>query len=185
MLSVAQKSREAMPADQAQQLCFSHADARCFRLTESFDVAVSLFHVMSYQISNEDLIQAFETAHSHLKKGGVFIFDCWYGPAVIADRPRVRVKRIRDRDIEILRIADPLMHPNENVVDVNYRILIIDKVTNVTRELNERHRMRYLFKPEVDFFLRATKFSLVCCLEFLTDRRPGLNTWNVYFVAAK
>ena len=46
--------------------------------------------------TNADLLAAFATAREHLNPGGVFIFDCWYGPAVLAERPSVRIKRMED-----------------------------------------------------------------------------------------
>ena len=38
---------------------------------------------MSYQTSNDDLNATFASARANLKQGGVFIFDCWYGPALL------------------------------------------------------------------------------------------------------
>ena len=59
-------------------LVFKKADIRNARLNRSFDIVISLFHVMSYQTTNDDLKAAFQTAKRHLNKGGIFIFDCWY-----------------------------------------------------------------------------------------------------------
>jgi hypothetical protein len=55
----------------------------------------SLFHVMSYQTSNKDLQDAFETAKINLKPGEIFIFDCWYGSSVLTDRPVGRVNALK------------------------------------------------------------------------------------------
>ena len=65
------------------QLSFSHSDIQELDLDRKFDIVVSLFHVMSYQNRNSELIKAFEVARNHLKDGGIFIFDFWYGPAVL------------------------------------------------------------------------------------------------------
>ena len=102
-------------------LSFQQGDIRTIRLNKTFDVVTSLFHVISYQTTNDDLRAAFATARAHLKPGGIFIFDCWYGPAVLTDRPAVRVKRLEDTAIFVTRIAEPVMHPNDNIVDVNYQ----------------------------------------------------------------
>ena len=66
----------------------------------------------------------FETAFTHLVRSGLFIFDFWYGPAVLAQRPEVRVKHLEDEIIEVTRTADPTLHLNENVVDVNYSVVV-------------------------------------------------------------
>src|SRR5690606_31057171 len=62
---------------------FETADLRGYRSGRTYDVVVSLFHVMSYQVSNDDIRAAMATAAAHLSPGGLFIFDCWYGPGVL------------------------------------------------------------------------------------------------------
>ena len=42
-------------------------DIRFARLEKKFDVVISLFHVISYQITNNDLKQTFLTANEHLE----------------------------------------------------------------------------------------------------------------------
>lgn len=117
--------------------------------------------------------------------GGVFIFDCWYGPAVLTDRPVVRIKRLEDDDIEVTRIAEPKIHENKNIVDVNYNIFIKNKATGIAEELKETHRMRYLFKPEIDFLFEQAGFKLVESVEWMTGREPGFDTWGVCFVGKR
>ena len=109
------------------QLYFEVGDVRNFEAGKKFDAVISLFHVISYQIKNEDILEMFKTAAKHLKSNGVFIFDFWYGPGVLTDPPEVRQKRLENKDIEVLRIAEPVMYPNENVVDVNYCVHIKQK----------------------------------------------------------
>jgi SAM-dependent methyltransferase len=162
---------------------FLQGDIRTVRLNKTFDVVVSLFHVMSYQTTNEDLSAAFATAKAHLKPDGIFIFDCWYGPAVLTDRPAVRVKRLEDEEIAVTRIAEPVMHPNENLVDVNYQVLIRDKADGKVEELKETHRMRYLFMPEIDFFLKGTGMEVTEASEWMTGNTPGFGTWGVCLMA--
>jgi len=166
----------------ASRLEFHQGDIRQFRINKQFDAVISLFHVISYQTTNEDLQAAFATAKTHLKPGGVFIFDCWYGPAVLSDRPSLRVKRLEDEEISVIRIADSLMYPNENLVDVNYQVLIKQKNTNTVEELQETHKMRYLFKPEINLLLMQSGFEYVEGREWMTNREPGFDTWSVYFV---
>lgn len=161
---------------------FLQGDICTVRLDQTFDVVVSLFHVMSYQVSNEDLQAAMLTARAHLKPGGLFIFDCWYGPAVLSDPPVVRVKRLEDDEISVVRIAEPVMHYNENVVDVNYEVLIVDKATSEMQQLKETHRMRYLFYPEVEHMAHGVGQPVLFWGEWGNIREPDLRSWNVYFV---
>ena len=179
MLSVARKCADGC------QLQFSESDIRTLHLAKKFDAVVSLFHVMSYQTSNEDLRRAFSVVSEHLALGGIFIFDCWYGPAVLTDRPAVRIKRLEDEQIEVTRIAEPLLHPNENIVDVNYQLFIRDKQSGEVAELKEVHNMRYLFSPEVEWLLESRGLQTLDSFEFMTGKTPGYDTWGVCFVARK
>jgi SAM-dependent methyltransferase len=164
---------------------FVQGDIRAVRLGKTFDVVISLFHVMSYQTKNEDLRAAFDTAREHLNPGGLFIFDCWYGPAVLSHRPEVRVRRLEDDEILVTRLAEPVLHPNENLVDVRYEIFVRDKLRDRVDELSETHTMRYLFAPEVRLLLDGANLQLLGLREFMTDQSPGFDTWNAVFVAAK
>lgn len=183
MLEKARDRLAQLPSSLASQLNFSQGDIRLVRLKQKFDVVVSLFHVISYQITNEDLQAAFATVKEHLNPGGVFIFDVWYGPAVLSDRPTVRVKRLENDEIFVTRIAEPVMYPNENLVDVNYQVFIRDKISNEVEQVKETHKMRYLFQPEVKFLLNSIDLKVLNIREWMTRRSPGFDTWGVYFVA--
>ena len=164
-------------------LSFATGQIGSLRLEEYFDAVVSLFHVMSYQTTDRELQAAFETARHHLTPGGIFIFDCWYGPAVLTDRPAVRVKRVENDAVEVIRIAEPEVRCNENIVNVNYQVLVLHKASGETMKVVENHRMRYWFKPEVERMLETAGFDPVDCMEWMTGNRPGENTWNVCFIA--
>ncbi|MDB4018208.1 class I SAM-dependent methyltransferase, partial [Amylibacter sp.] len=88
------KTAETRRKGKEEKLTFSHSSIQDLNLNKKFDAVVSLFHVMSYQNSNNELIKAFDVARDHVKEGGIFIFDFWYGPAVLTDLPVTRVKRL-------------------------------------------------------------------------------------------
>lgn len=176
---------EANKLAEKGKLSFFKGDIRNLKLNQQFDVVISLFHVISYQTTNEDIRNTFETALKHLKNGGIFIFDCWYGPAVLSERPTVRVKRLEDENIKLLRVAEPVMYPNKNLVDVNYQIIIEDKQNGSYEKLNEIHKMRYLFKPEIESFLESAGFTLERYEEWLSGNEPGFDTWGVTFIGLK
>lgn len=183
MLSIA-KARHAASASSAV-LEFFAGDIRSIRLGRTFDAVVSLFHVVSYQTGNDDLLAAFATARDHLNQGGVFIFDCWYGPAVLTDRPSTRIKRLEDEEVSVLRLTEPVMHPNRNLVEANHQLLVRDKATGTVEELRETHLMRYLFQPEIEFFLEQSGMKLVSAANWMTEKAPGFDNWEACFVAVK
>ena len=149
------------------------------QLGRTFEAVLSLFHVVSYQTRNVDLMSVFARAADHLRTGGLFIFDFWYSPAVYAQRPTTRVKRMTSGQVEIIRIAEPVIYPNENRVDVNYTIIARDNLSGVVRTITETHPMRHFSLPEIDFLAAAQGFERIGALEFLTNKPPSVDTWGV------
>ena len=117
-----------------------------------------------------------------LRPGGVFVFDVWYGPAVLSNRPVVRVKELEDNELRITRIAQPTLHPSRNLVDVQYRIIACEKKTGSYSETEETHRMRYLFSPEVELMAAQADLTVIDAHEWMSRRAPGFDTWGVCFV---
>ena len=161
---------------------FSLGDIKTSSLENVFDTVISLFHVISYQTSNSDLAAAFQTARRHLDKGGVFIFDVWYGPCVLAERPTVRIKRMADEHVEVIRFADPIMRPNDNIVEVNYNIFIRNRKTNQFWETAESHYMRYVFQPEIAMLAEHFGLLLEHGEEWMTGNPLGFKTWGACFI---
>ncbi|MEO5903462.1 MAG: class I SAM-dependent methyltransferase [Gemmatimonadaceae bacterium] len=182
MLKAAEARRRTLTPDIQSRLHFKQGDARSARVGQKFGAVISLFHVMSYQTSNADLAAAFQTAREHLEPGGVFVFDCWYGPAVLRQWPAVTEKNLHDEMTEVRRIAVPEIHAGTNVVDVNYTVTVTDRTTGISEELGETHQMRYLFSPEIEVALNAAGMSLVDSRAWMSNDPPGFDTWGACFV---
>lgn len=164
------------------QLSFSHSDIQELDLDRKFDIVVSLFHVMSYQNRNSELIKAFKVARNHLKDGGIFIFDFWYGPAVLKDLPTTRVKRLENKKIKVTRLSEPLIHLEENIVDVNFEVFIEDLNSKEIIKKDELHKMRYFFDSELDLICKRVGLVIKQKYEWMTHKDPDLNSWNVVWV---
>ena len=174
--------REARKRAAPGRIDFYEGDIRVIDLHRKFDVVTSLFHVMSYQKKDEDVAAAFRTAGRHLDPGGIFIFDFWHGQGVLNDPPVVRVKRFEDESTRIVRVAEPTLKPEQNVVDVNYQIFTLDKPSGRWDELRETHSMRYFFLPEVSRCLIDADFELLEASEWMSGR--SLSTgWDGLVVA--
>lgn len=166
-----------------ENIDFSVADIRQYKTSAQYDAVISLFHVMSYQNTNEDILKAFRSARAALSTGGTFLFDVWYGPGVLSDKPTLRVKEIQDDQYRLIRIARPVMHDKTSVVDVCYEILVIDKRTGETKTISEVHSMRYFFRPELESYLEKAGFELIDNLDCATLEATDYDSWTSYFVA--
>jgi SAM-dependent methyltransferase len=185
MLRRAQERLSSLPGKISAKLQFSHGDIGDIRLDNKYDAVIALFHVVSYQTSNNALQKTFETVKHHLDPNGIFIFDVWYGPAVLSDPPVVRVKRFENDAVLMTRIAEPDLDVNENIVKVHYQLFVKDKRKQHIEEIRELHTMRYFFKPELELFLGKHGLGIVMSQEWMTGNTPGTDTWGVCFVSKK
>ncbi len=164
---------------------FEVADITHFNLNRSFDVATSLFHVISYLTDNKSLIQTFKNVHHHLNKEGLFIFDVWHSPAVHHQIPEKRTKRLHNAQIEVVREANPISYPELNVVEVDYEITITNLQDQTKDQIREKHPMRHFSKPEMEILAFATGFELIHTEEFKTQAVPSTETWGVCYILKK
>jgi SAM-dependent methyltransferase len=185
MLARAEMRKVLLPEAHSKNLNFVVGDARTFRCDEQFDAVISLFHVIGYQTTNGDIMAFFETVTRHLKPGGLLIFDFWYGPAVLVDRPSERVKHLENDLIEVVRTTRPILLPNRNRVDVNFEISVTEKNSGENAQFKELHPVRYFFLPELEYVLESFGFDTCRVEQWLTGAQPGLDTWGVCMVAKK
>jgi SAM-dependent methyltransferase len=158
---------------------------RTFRAGSTFDAVISMFHVVSYLSGNNDLDQAFCTVAEHLEPGGVFLFDCWYGPAVLTDRPETRIRRLSEDNIGLVRIAEPTLDASTSTANVDYQLFITDQKSGIVTSFKENHCLRYLFEPELLLLLERNGLALEHSEEFMSGQPLGFSTWYGCFVARK
>src|SRR5262249_26297498 len=166
--------------DLRSQLRLVEGDAPNYTPTTSYDAVVSLFHVVSYQTSNDALAGIFRCARLALSPGGLFVFDFWHGPAVLTKQPAVRVRRINAQNVRLTRIAEPEHRFDRNVVNVKYTIIAIDERTGRSEEMVEVHSMRYLFLPEIEMLASQHDFEVAEVGDWLTGRTLDEHQWSGY-----
>ncbi len=157
-------------------------DARTVRLDTHYDAVTSLFHVMSYQNTEGDALAVMETARQHLKPGGLFLFDFWYGPGVLTDPPTERDRIMEDAHTLVYRHAHPVHRVNDNLVEVHYSIDLTDKSTGTKSSLNEVHKMRYWFLPELRHLASASRLTVIAEGAWRSFELPINTTWNAWIL---
>ncbi|MBO9673052.1 MAG: class I SAM-dependent methyltransferase [Sphingobacteriaceae bacterium] len=168
-----------------ENVSFQVADISSFEINQSFDVALSLFHVISYLTDNQSLINTFNHTRQHLHKGGLFIFDVWHSPAVYAQKPEQRIKTLKSDDIEVVRRASPVIYAEHNIVEVNYTIETRNLHSGESTIIEEKHPMRHFSKPEIELLAFATGFEVLHSEEFLSKVPPSAKTWGVCYILRK
>ena len=167
---------------QYPDLRFVKADIRHFNLGKTFDAATAMFAVMSYQTTRNDILSTLRSVRRHLRPGGIFVFDAWFGPGVLADPPGERVKTYRQNGAEVLRTVRSEHDPARKTVHVYYDIVII-KRDRLLQRIKETHPMRYFFPVGIEELASRADFRLVNCHPFLAEKKKLTSAdWNATFV---
>lgn len=185
MVSFAQAASCPPSSETAGSFGCEVGDICTANLGRTFDAVISLFHVMSYQTTNQRLQAAFQVATDHLAPGGLFLFDVWHGPAVLSEGPAERVKEVADEVHRVKRTAYPELDTNCSTVKVVYEMKCEDRASGENVQFSEEHLMRYLFPTEVDLLAQNCGLLRVVTEEFLTGEPPSPSTWGVIYVLQK
>ncbi len=168
--------------DRRQEIEFVEGDITRMSAGKKYDAIISMFAVMGYQTTNDALSATCRVARESLVPGGIFMFDCWNGHAVIADRPVPRVKEIDSGSGEkFIRFTLPEIDEMNQVVKVNFRVWRTKG--NEFAETSESHLMRFLFPMETRYFLEVAGFKDVDLFPFLKlDALLTKKDWNMMVV---
>jgi SAM-dependent methyltransferase len=157
---------------------FLEGDVRSLKLDRQFDVVLMMFAVLGYQVTNEDVLTSLCTVRRHLRPGGLFVCDVWYGPAVLSIRPSDRIKIISTPGGKVIRAASGTLDVYRHTAGVCYQTWSI-KEQQVVSETKETHRMRYFFPQELDLFFTQAEMKLLEISNFNDPAKsPTEETWN-------
>jgi SAM-dependent methyltransferase len=181
MLAIA--ANKAEQAGLSGDVSFFEGDAREFLVEGPFDLITMMFAVASYLTTNDEIISALKNIRKHLRPGGLFVCDFWYGPAVLSLRPDERIRVIEAGEKKTLRAASTAVDSFNHTADVTFRLWNVEG-SAFLGETTEVHRMRYFFPQEFQALLAQCGFEFLLLSEFpsldvqLTDQ-----SWNAFCVA--
>ncbi len=179
MIACANRNLERAAPDIGARVSIKFGDVRDFRSADRADLVTLLFHVMSYQTTDADVLAALATARAHVAPGGVVLFDFWHLPAVIADPPTVRERTVEDDTYAIRRRSVPHT-AGDGVVRIDFQLDIRDKSSGATRRIDETHVMRAFSTAEIAAFCAQAGLQVVQQAEFVTDRPADATAFGVY-----
>lgn len=159
-------------------------DLRSFRLDQQFDATLLMFAVLGYLPTNEDLLQALRQIRDHLVEDGLLLFDIWYGPAVLVQRPSDRIREVRQGSQRILRLTHATMDTRHQICNIDFHLFHLDG-DRVILETHEQHQMRYFFPQEIELLLAMGGFRLLRLGAFPDAEKEGdESSWNVMVIAS-
>jgi SAM-dependent methyltransferase len=143
-----------------------------------FDAAIMMFAVLGYQKTDNDVLSALSAARSYLVPGAPFIFDIWYGPGVIADKPGPRERVIENGAERIIRRTNAILDEAQHLCTVQFDLETWRDGERIT-ETHEEHGMRFFFQDELVDFARQCDFDLVTLRDFPDWNAPvRTSSWN-------
>ncbi len=160
----------------------SQGDARTFKLDRQFDVVLMASAVLGYQHSNAHVVETLKNIRAHLRPGGLFIFDVWYGPVVLSMRPTTRVREVEVDGVKVVRLVTPRLTPEMNLCTCDYRWWLAKDGKFEVK--TESHAVRYFFPMEMEMMLAAADLKMMRYGQPAHAYRPLDDTsWHVLFVA--
>ena len=183
MLEVARRKSEA--AGVSNRTEFVEGDVRSVSLGRICDAALMMFAVLGYQESDGDVLAALTTVARHLVPGAPFIFDVWYGPAVLADPPGARRREIEGPEGKIVRTTESQLRVQDNLCSVHFTLEKL-KGGAVVETTRETHVMRYFFPDELRRFAEAVGFRCEHIGDFNDPAKPATDSsWNAIVLFRK
>ena len=156
-----------------------------FENHKQYDLVIAMFAVIGYLADNKQLLAGLETARKHLKPDGVFIFDGWFGPAVLSQQPEKRRHEYHKGQATIMREVTPHLDPVQQTVTVHYDVST-HRDGKIVKRIQEDHTMRFMFVQEAALLMQSAGLKLIHCCPFLEpDGQLSTDTWNVLFVAQR
>jgi len=154
-------------------------------LHKRFDVAIAMFAVMGYQTTNEALESALRNAAKHLNPNGLLIFDAWFGPAVITQKPQDKILIVEKGSGSVIRLTRPNLDIISQIVDVNFTVLHVENDAILNR-VEETHKMRFFFAKELEFMFKKTGYQAVGMHPFMElEGELTESDWNMTVIARK
>ena len=168
-----------------QGFTFQNGDACKIRLKKKYDIILSLFHVLSYQVSKITINKFFTNARYHLKSDGLFGFDFWYTKAVRALKPEKRLLELKKKNFKLIRLAEPSKTNLKDTISINYLIVLKNLKNNSVNIVRENHKMRHFSLPALKVLCKKHRFKLLHARELISDATPNKNSWGVFCLLRK
>ncbi len=178
MIEYAKKAHAADGVDYVlKDICGSCMD-------DKYDLAISLSHVIGYQLSNDRLAGFIQNIYDSLKDGGLFIFN-FYNYAALAQWKLIpQFKTVEYDGNRITRISEARLLPMENVINLKYRYIVEDKDIDCF-SITVDEKMRFFSVLELEKYIKDAGFETITVNRFLSDYDLGCEDWNGCFILKK
>lgn len=196
LLSMLGSINSAIGVDASQFLCdiaiktadqntkIIHSKISDFHHESRFDLIISLFHVINYQHTLEDLLQFMHAIKRNLQANGLALIDFWNLAAWRNEPPSRRSKDVKSNGYLYKRTSVPFVDFSQGTVQLQINV---DKIHLQSGALIERavetHNLRAFSQLELELACRQTGLKLVSVGPWMDlSRTLNENDWYAYAV---
>jgi SAM-dependent methyltransferase len=140
-----------------------------------FDLVYSLFHVLSYQITEQDLILFFRSIAQHLEKDGAAVVDFWHRTPWDRDPPITRITRRKSNSAEVIRISEPKCNLLTGVVEIHMDLFVKSEGDEFTH-FTEDHTMRSYTLGELSLAAQLAGLEISASGPWMQQNQPLLSS---------
>ena len=144
------------------------------RLGEDFDLVYSLFHVISYQTTDLDLVNFFNTMREHLKVGGIGVVDFWHRAPWDVDPPVTRVTKKSNEATEVIRVSSPKFDLMTGRVEIDMDLFVRENSGQEFTHLVEHHVMRAYTLLELSQAAQLAGLEIAASGPWMQQNKPLL-----------
>lgn len=156
------------------------------KFEKTFDAVIMMFNIAGYQRTPADMTQVASGVASALKPGGIFLFDAWNEPAVLADPPSDRTKVIDKPDgTKLTRLTRGSLDRQNKLVKIQFEVTEA-KMGNTQADVTEDHPMRYWAIDELKSVLADGGLEFLQATSFANLNQPVSDQeWDMQVIAKK
>lgn len=169
MVAIAETKKQTTGTE---NLSYVVSDLAEMQLERTFDAAIMMFNVIGYLADDAQRRAALQNVRRHLRPGGLFVFDFWYGPAVLRDPPSETFKELTVDQEKLLRTASTELDRDRQLCDITINVRKVAG-PQLIREVSERHQVRFFFSGELSAALSDCGIELVRVTSFSNPRAPA------------
>jgi SAM-dependent methyltransferase len=158
-------------------------DMRHLRLDRRFDAAICMFDAIDYLTENADLTAFLRAVRSHVRPGGLFLFDFWHAVPLLRGHDPVRVREFQTEQGRLVRISTTTLDLPRQLANVEFHVLAFED-DRLVAEFTETHPMRYFLPQEMVYIVESNGWRLLhLCPAFNLDACITDETWHLVVIA--
>jgi SAM-dependent methyltransferase len=170
-----------------QNADFVESDICSARLDRTFGLVYSLFHVLSYQVTDSALVDFFSSIAHHLHDDGVGVVDFWHRAPWDHDPPVTRLTRRTSANLDVVRISRPSFSLVTGYVDIEMTVFVSgNDAASGYQMFEEKHTMRSYTLSELSYAATLGGLDVVGSGPWMiADRELGSSDWYGWLALRK